>query len=65
MSELIYYDPDELRTKRFNKFIDDLLEKGTVTDESFTELSIVQRDVYSVINRAFSRIKARCSTLEE
>lgn len=61
MDGLVYYDPDELRTKDFNKFIDQLLETGTVDDELWTSLTIVQRDCYSVINRSFARIKRRSS----
>ena len=53
------YDPDELRTQDFNKFVDQLLTSGTVDDELWTNLTPVQREVYSVFNRAMARLARR------
>lgn len=56
-NNLVYYDPDELRTASFNKFIDQFLTTGKVDDELWASLTIVQKDCYSVLNRSFARIK--------
>lgn len=56
-ANLITFNPDELRTKEFNKFIDDLMVKGRVEDEQFHNLTKTQKEMYSVINRAFERHK--------
>lgn len=56
---LVYFHPDELRTKEFNAFVDRLLTKGDASEEGFTVLTPVQRHVFSVINRAFARITRR------
>lgn len=60
MNDLIYFDPDELRTKEFNRYIDQLLETGSPDVELHENLTPVQKQVYSVINRAFERYKRRC-----
>ena len=54
---MLVIDPDELRTKSFNKFIDQLLLSGKVDDELWTNLTQAQKEVYSVINRSFARIQ--------
>lgn len=53
----LYFHPDELRTKEFNQFVDRMLTEGTADEEVFSNLTPVQRQVYSVLNRAFARIK--------
>ena len=52
---LIYFHPQELRTKDFNKFVDSMLANGCVDEGMFNSLTPVQMHVYSVLNRALAR----------
>ena len=63
-NDLIYFHPDELRTKEFNQFIDDMLETGSPSADTFSELTVVQKQVFSVINRSFERYKRKCAKFE-
>lgn len=57
----IYFNPEELRTKEFNRLIDSLLTHGEVMDEDWAILTPVQKHIYSVINRAMKRVIKRLS----
>lgn len=59
---LVYFHPNELRTKDFNKFVDRLLTTGDADETMFANLTPVQRHVYSVINRACARLQKLTDT---
>ena len=57
--ETITFHPDELRTKEFNNFVDQILIKGKVDDDTWHKRTRLQNEFYSVINRSVKRMQGK------
>lgn len=50
---------EELETKEFNDFVDQILIKGKVDDATWHKRTKLQDAIYSVINRSIERMKRK------